>query len=39
VRKLHLIVGLAGIVVFLGTGAYMRAHFPALYGAGRPGRS
>jgi hypothetical protein len=31
-RKLHLIVGLAGVAVFLGTGLYMRARFPALYG-------
>ena len=31
-RKLHLIVGLAGVAVFLGTGVYMRTHFPALYG-------
>ena len=31
VRKLHLIVGLAGVAVFLGTGVYMRTHFPALY--------
>lgn len=30
-RKLHLIVGLAGVAVFLGTGVYMRTHFPALY--------
>jgi hypothetical protein len=30
-RKLHLIVGLAGVAVFLGTGVYMRAHFPAAY--------
>ena len=31
-RKLHLIVGLVGVAVFLGTGLYMRAHFPTLYG-------
>jgi hypothetical protein len=31
-RKLHLIAGLAGVVVFLGTGLYMHARFPALYG-------
>jgi len=30
-RKLHLLVGLAGIAAFLGTGLYMRAHFPAAY--------
>ena len=32
-RKLHLIVGLAGIVAFLGTGIFMRAGFPELYSA------
>ena len=31
-RKVHLIVGLAGVAVFLGTGVYMATHFPALYG-------
>ena len=31
-RKLHLIVGLAGVAAFLATGVYMRTHFPALYG-------
>jgi hypothetical protein len=31
-RKLHLIVGLAGVAVFLATGLYMHARFPALYG-------
>ena len=30
-RKLHLVVGLAGVAVFLATGAYMRAGFPDLY--------
>ena len=30
-RRLHLIVGLIGVAVFLGTGVYMRTHFPALY--------
>jgi hypothetical protein len=30
-RRLDLIVGLIGVAVFLGTGVYMRAHFPALY--------
>jgi len=32
VRKLHLIVGLAGVAAFLATGVYMRTHFPTLYG-------
>jgi hypothetical protein len=32
-RKLHFIVGLAGVVAFLATGAYMRAGFPDLYAA------
>jgi FtsH-binding integral membrane protein len=32
-RKLHFAVGLAGVVVFLATGAYMRAGFPDLYAA------
>lgn len=32
-RKLHFAVGLAGIVAFLATGAYMRAGFPDLYAA------
>jgi hypothetical protein len=32
-RNLHLVVGLVGVVVFLGTGAYMRATFPDLYAA------
>jgi hypothetical protein len=31
-RKLHLIVGLSGIVLFLATGLYMLRGFPALYG-------
>lgn len=30
-RKLHFAVGVAGVVVFLATGAYMRAGFPDLY--------
>lgn len=30
-RKLHFAVGLAGVVAFLGSGAYMRAGFPDLY--------
>src|SRR5688572_7252863 len=32
-RKLHFAVGLAGVVAFLATGAYMRAGFPDLYAA------
>ena len=31
-RKLHLVVGLVGIAVFLGTGLYMFRGFPELYG-------
>jgi hypothetical protein len=31
-RKLHLVVGLVGIAVFLGTGVYMFRGFPDLYG-------
>jgi hypothetical protein len=30
--KLHLVVGLVGIAVFLGTGLYMFRGFPELYG-------
>jgi hypothetical protein len=30
-RKLHFAVGLAGVVAFLVTGAYMNAGFPELY--------
>ena len=32
-RKVHLLVGALGIIAFLGTGIYMRATFPAIYGA------
>jgi hypothetical protein len=32
-RKVHFMVGLAGIAAFLGTGIYMRAGFPDLYAA------
>lgn len=32
-RKLHFVVGLAGVVAFVVTGAYMRAGFPDLYAA------
>ena len=30
-RRAHLLIGLLGALVFLGTGAYMRLGFPALY--------
>ena len=30
-RKLHFVVGLAGVVAFFVTGTYMRAGFPDLY--------
>ena len=30
-RRVHFLVGLLGVVVFLGTGVYMRSRFPALY--------
>jgi hypothetical protein len=36
VRTLHLVVGLAGIVLFLGTGYYMLRGFPELYGTNEP---
>src|SRR5262245_40414770 len=32
-KTLHLIVGVAGVLAFLGTGAYMATHFPAAYGS------
>jgi hypothetical protein len=32
-RRLHFVVGLAGVIAFLATGAYMRAGFPDLYAA------
>jgi hypothetical protein len=32
-RKLHFVVGLAGVAAFVVTGAYMRAGFPDLYAA------
>jgi hypothetical protein len=31
IRSLHLLVGVAGVLAFLGTGAYMATHFPAAY--------
>ena len=32
-RKLHFVVGLAGLAAFIVTGVYMRAGFPDLYAA------
>jgi FtsH-binding integral membrane protein len=32
-RRLHLSVGVLGVLVFLGTGLYMRQHFPEAYAA------
>ena len=32
-RKLHFVVGIAGVAAFLVTGAYMRMGFPDLYAA------
>jgi len=34
VRTLHLLVGIGGVLVFLGTGAWMATHFPAAYSGG-----
>jgi hypothetical protein len=31
VKSLHLLVGVGGVLAFLGTGAYMATHFPAAY--------
>jgi len=31
IKSLHLLVGVGGILAFLGTGAYMATHFPAAY--------
>jgi hypothetical protein len=31
VRSLHLLIGVGGVLAFLGTGAYMATHFPAAY--------
>lgn len=31
IRLLHLLVGVGGVLAFLGTGAYMATHFPAAY--------
>src|SRR5262245_27470968 len=33
-RSLHLLFGVAGVLAFLGTGAYMATHFPAAYSGG-----
>ena len=30
-RSLHLLLGITGVLAFLGTGAYMATHFPAAY--------
>jgi hypothetical protein len=32
-RRLHLSIGVLGVLVFLGTGIYMRQHFPQAYAA------
>ena len=32
-RRLHLSIGALGVLVFLGTGIYMRHHFPQAYAA------
>jgi len=34
VRTLHLLVGIGGVLAFLGTGGWMAAHFPAAYSSG-----
>ena len=34
VRALHLLVGGAGVLAFLGTGAWMATHFPSAYAGG-----
>src|SRR5882757_7439883 len=31
IRSLHLLIGVGGVLAFLGTGAYMATHFPAAY--------
>ena len=31
IKSLHLLVGVGGVLAFLGTGAYMATHFPAAY--------
>ena len=36
VRSLHLVLGVGGVLAFLGTGAYMATHFPEAYGGGEP---
>ena len=33
-RSLHLLVGIGGVLAFLGTGAWMATHFPAAYSGG-----
>ena len=34
VRSLHLLVGIGGLLAFLGTGAWMATHFPGAYAGG-----
>jgi len=36
VRSLHLVLGVGGVLAFLGTGAYMATHFPDAYAGGEP---
>jgi hypothetical protein len=36
VRSLHLVLGVGGVLAFLGTGAYMATHFPEAYESGEP---
>ncbi|HVQ62346.1 MAG TPA: hypothetical protein VMS53_09710 [Burkholderiales bacterium] len=31
IKSLHFVLGLGGLLAFLGTGAYMATHFPAAY--------
>jgi hypothetical protein len=31
VKSLHLVIGIGGVLAFLGTGAYMATHFPTAY--------
>ena len=33
-RSVHLLVGIGGVLAFLGTGAWMATHFPAAYSGG-----
>ena len=36
IRFLHLVLGAAGVLAFLGTGAWMATHFPAAYEGNEP---